>query len=163
MIQLRTVQEKDTAFIEAVYRTTREAELNLTNWSEHQKSAFISMQSAAQLAEYKTKCPGAIFQVIIYNKKNAGRFFTCENEDDIRLLDITILPEFTGKGIGTDLMHRLIDRSNKVQKKISLHVEPSNPALKLYQRLGFIHIKNNGRFYYMEREPGNYSTTYPSE
>ena len=75
-----------------------EVELNFTNWSEHQKGAFIKMQSAAQLADYKTKCPGARFHVIIYNKKDAGRFFTCETENDIRLLDITILPEFTGKG-----------------------------------------------------------------
>jgi len=163
MIQLRAVEEKDAAFIEAVYRTTREAELNLTNWSELQKRAFISMQSAAQLADYKTKCPGAIFQVIIYNKKDAGRFFTCENENGIHLIDITILPEFTGKGIGTNLLHRLIQRSNKTQKKISLHVEPSNPALKLYQRLGFIHIKNTGRYHYMEREPVNYSKTSSSE
>ena len=162
MIQLRAVEEKDTAFIEAVYRTTREAELNLTNWSEYQKSAFINMQSAAQLAEYKTKFPDARFQVIIYNKKDAGRFFTCETENDIRLLDITILPEFTGKGIGTNLLNRLIQRSNKIQKKISLHVIASNPAMKLYQRLGFVHIKNEGFYYYMEREPGDHSKTSSS-
>jgi ribosomal protein S18 acetylase RimI-like enzyme len=158
MIQLRPVEEKDAAFIEAVYRTTREAELNLTSWSEYQKSAFISMQSAAQLADYKTKCPHAMFQVIIYNKKDAGRFFTCETENDIRLLDISILPEFTGKGIGTNLLHRLIQRSNKVQKKISLQVMASNPALKLYQRLGFVHIKSVGFHNYMEREPEKFST-----
>ena len=163
MIQLRPVEEKDTAFIEAVYRTTREAELNLTNWSEYQKSAFINMQSTAQLADYKTKCPGARLQVIIYNKKDAGRFFTCETENEIRLLDITILPEFTGQGIGTNLLHRLIQRSNKVQKKISLHVIASNPALKLYQRLGFAHIKKEGFRYYMERKPGNHSKASSSE
>ena len=157
MIQLRPAEEKDAAFIEAVYRTTREAELNLTNWSEYQKGAFISMQSAAQLADYKTKCPGARFQIIIYNQKNAGRFFTCETENDIRLLDITILPEFAGQGIGTNLLLRLIERSNKVQKKISLHVIASNPALKLYQRLGFVHIKKDGFYYYMERQPGDHS------
>jgi len=159
MIQLRPVEEKDTAFIEAVYRTTREAELNLTNWSGYQKSAFISMQSSAQLAEYRTKWPGARFQVIIYNKKDAGRFFTCETDNDIRLLDITILPVFRGKGIGTNLLHRLIQRSNKVQKKISLHVIASNPALKLYQRLGFVHIKKDGFHYYMEREPEKFSNS----
>lgn len=153
MIRLRAVEEKDASFIEAVYRTTREAELNLTNWSEYQKSAFISMQSAAQLSDYKTKFPAAKFQVIIYNNKDAGRFYTGENETEIRLLDITVLPKFRGKGIGTELLKRLIIRSNKVQKKISLHVIASNPALKLYQRLGFIHINNDGRYYYMEREP----------
>ena len=163
MIKLRPVEEKDTAFIEAVYRTTREVELNFTNWSEHQKNAFISMQSTAQLAEYKTKFPGARFQVIIYNKKNAGRFFTGENETEIRLLDITLLPQFRGKGIGTDLLQQLKERSNNIQKKISLHVEATNPILKLYQRLGFIYIKNNGRHYYMERQPEKFSNPSSSE
>jgi ribosomal protein S18 acetylase RimI-like enzyme len=51
------------------------------------------------------------------------------------------------------LLNELIKRSNSVGKKISLHVEPVNPALKLYLRLGFVYIKNNGRHYYMERNP----------
>lgn len=153
MIPLRPVEEKDDAFIETVYRSTREEELNFTNWGEQQKQAFIRMQSMAQLAEYKTKFPGAAFRVIVYKKRNAGRFYTWENDNEIRLIDITLLPLFRGKGIGTSLMRNLIKRSDKVQKKISLHVDPVNPALKLYLRLGFIHIKNNGRHYYMERVP----------
>ena len=162
MIQLRPVEEKDAAFIEAVYRTTREAELNLTNWSEHQKKAFISMQLTAQLTEYKTKFPDASFQVIIYNKKDAGRFYTSENENEIRLLDITLLPQFRGKGIGKHLLQRLMQRSNKVKKKIALHVIASNPALKLYQRSGFVYIKKDGFYYYMEREPGDHPKTSSS-
>ena len=154
MIKLRRAEEKDDSFIETVYRSTREEELNLTGWTEQQKWAFIRMQSMAQLAEYKTKFPGADFGIIIYKKQDAGRFYTWENENEIRLIDITLLPPFRGKGIGAFLLGELIKRSNRVQKKISLHVDPVNPALKLYQRSGFIHIKNNGRHYYMERNPG---------
>jgi ribosomal protein S18 acetylase RimI-like enzyme len=157
MIKLRPVEEKDDSFIETVYRSTREDELSLTNWSEQQKNAFSSMQSMAQLAEYKTKFPDAAFRVIIFNKKDAGRFYTWENDHEIRLIDITLLPEFRGKGIGTFLLKDLIEKANKVQKKISLHVEPVNPALQLYRRLGFIHIKNNGRHFYMERSPDLFS------
>ena len=153
MIELRPEVKKDYAFIEAVYRSTREAELNLTNWTEQQKEAFVLMQSMAQLSEYKTKFPGAVFQIIIFNKKNAGRFYTWENDMEIRLIDITLLSQFRGKGIGTTLLGDLIKRSDMVQKKISLHVDPINPALQLYQRLGFIHVKNNGRHFYMERNP----------
>lgn len=153
MIELRPVEEKDNLFIEAVYRSTREDELNLTNWSEQQKNAFSTMQSVAQLAEYKTRFPGAAFHVIIYNKQDAGRFYTWENDNEIRLIDITLLPLFRGKGIGTYLLQELIKKSNKIQKKISLHVDPVNQALQLYRRLQFIHIKNNGRHYYMERNP----------
>lgn len=153
MIQLRQAEEKDNLFIQKVYRTTREDELNLTNWPESQKQAFIMMQSMAQLAEYKKNYPGAAFQMIIYKKKPAGRFYTWENDNEIRLIDITLLPLFRGKGIGTHLLQELIKRSNKVNKKISLHVEPGNPALQLYKRLGLVYIKNNGRHYYMERNP----------
>jgi ribosomal protein S18 acetylase RimI-like enzyme len=153
MIELRPVEEKDDSFIEKVYRSTREEELNFTNWDEYQKQAFVKMQSVAQVAEYKTKYPGAAFQVIIYKKKDAGRFYTWENENEIRLIDITLLPQFRKKGIGSFLLEGLIKRSEKVQKKISLHVDPVNPALKLYLRSGFIHLRNNGRHYYMERLP----------
>lgn len=163
MIQLRPVEERDNLFIEAVYRSTREDELNLTNWSEQQKNVFISMQSKAQLAEYKLKFPGAAFQIILYKKKPAGRFYTWENDHEIRLIDITLQLPFRGKGIGSSLLQKLIEKSNKIQKKISLHVEPGNPALQLYQRLGFIHIKNNGRHYYMERNPEVFSKPPLSE
>jgi ribosomal protein S18 acetylase RimI-like enzyme len=157
-ITLRPVEEKDDLFIESVYRSTREEELSYTNWSELQKKAFISMQSTAQLAEYKTKFPGAAFRVIVCKKKDAGRFYTWENENEIRLIDITVLPAFRGQGIGSFLLGELIKRSDQLQKKISLHVDPANPVLQLYRRLGFIQIKNNGRHYYMERDPATPGT-----
>jgi len=69
MIELRLVQPKDESFIEAVYGSTREDELNRTNWPGQQKKAFIIMQSMAQLAEYKAKFPGAAFEVIMYKKR----------------------------------------------------------------------------------------------
>jgi ribosomal protein S18 acetylase RimI-like enzyme len=153
MIQLRPVEEKDNLFIEAVYRSAREDEFKLTNWSEEQKNAFIMMQSMAQLAEYKKKFPDASYQVITFNKLDAGRFYTREGADEIRLIDITLLPPFRGRGIGNYLLGELIKRSNFTQKKISLHVDPANPALHLYRRMGFMHIKNNGRHLYMERKP----------
>ena len=153
MIKLRPAEEKDNSFIESVYGSTREDELNLTNWPEQQKKAFIIMQSMAQLAEYKKNYPGAAFQIILYKKQAAGRFYTWENDNEIRLIDITLLPLFRGKGIGTNLLQELIKKSNTGNKKISLHVEPGNPALQLYKRLGFVYIKNNGRHYYMERNP----------
>ena len=163
MIQLRQVEEKDDSFIEAVYGSTRQDELNLTNWPEQQKRAFIIMQSMAQLAEYKKNYPGASFQIILYKKKLAGRFYAWENDNEIRLIDITLLPLFRGKGIGTILLKELIKKSNSLQKKISLHVEPGNRAFQLYRRLGFVYINNNGRHYYMERNPEVFSKPPKSE
>lgn len=150
MIQLRPVEEKDKVFIEFVYRSTRENELSYTNWSELQKQAFISMQLAAQHAEYKKMFHEAEFQVIEFNKKQAGRLYTWENEFEIRLIDITLVPAFRGRGIGTKLLKMLLDKASMANKIVSLHVEANNPALNLYKRLGFIFIKNNGHHLYME-------------
>ena len=69
------------------------------------------------------------------------------------MIDITILPKFRGRGIGTTLVRDLIKRADKVHKKISLHVDPTNRALQLYQRLGFGYIKKNGRLNYLEKNP----------
>jgi len=151
MIELRAVTPGDESFIEKVYRSTREAELEMTNWPEEQKNAFIIMQSMAQEAEYRAKFSNAVFQLVLYKKKPAGRFYTWEGEEEIRLIDITLLPEFRGKGIGSFLLNELISRSAKSRKKISLHVDPGNPAISLYNRNGFVHISNNGRYCYMER------------
>ncbi len=153
MIVLRPQEKKDDSFIESVYRSTREDELKITNWPEPLRVAFITMQSTAQLTDYRTTFPNAAFQVIVYNKQDAGRLYTHESEEEIRLIDITLLPTFRGKGIGTFLLKALIKRSETVKKKISLHVDPVNPALELYRSAGFIYIKNEGRHYYMERMP----------
>ncbi len=85
MIALRTAVGKDDSFIEEVYSSTRQAELNPTNWLEQQKQAFIMMQSMAQLAEYKKNYPGAVYQIITYRKKDVGRFYFWEREKDIRI------------------------------------------------------------------------------
>ncbi len=163
MVQLRPVEEKDQLFIESVYRSTRERELSLTNWAEPQRQAFIVMQSMAQAAAYQKNYPGAMFQIISFNKKDAGRLYVWENENEIRIIDITLLPSFRGKGIGTYILQELIDRSAAVHKKLSLHAEPDNPALKLYQRMGFVYISNNGRHLYMERDPAGFSKPPVSE
>ncbi len=153
MIHVRPVEDRDILFIEMVYRSTREKELDLTNWSELQKNAFIMMQSTAQYADYKRLFPDAFFGVIEYKKKPAGRLYTGESEKEIRLLDITLLPAFRGKGIGTIILKDLIKKANLQQKILSLHVVPDNPALQLYLSLGFKHINNSGRHYYMEYRP----------
>jgi ribosomal protein S18 acetylase RimI-like enzyme len=154
MVQLRPATAKDDAFIESLYRSTREDELKLTNWPEQQKKAFIIMQLMAQLADYKKNYPNAVQQLIIFKKQNAGRLYTAEDDAAIHILDIALLPVFRNKGIGTYLLQELIKRSNTYRKMISLQVYKDNPALHLYQRLGFVEKGTVGLRYYMEKKPG---------
>ncbi len=58
---------------------------------------------------------------------------------------IGVLPTHRGKGIGTALLLRLLESAFSAGiRQLSLSVEPDNPALRLYQRLGFEHREGVG-------------------
>jgi GNAT superfamily N-acetyltransferase len=68
-------------------------------------------------------------------------------------MDVTLLPERRGQGLGTALMQRLLDWSDELQLPVTLHVEPFNPAQRLYQRLGFQTLEVRGVYHFMQRLP----------
>jgi ribosomal protein S18 acetylase RimI-like enzyme len=153
MIKLREERESDNMFIQSLYRSTRENELEITGWSEPQKREFILMQSNAQQAEYRFRYPTGNFQIIVFDRQDVGRYYTSESDSEIRLIDITLLPGFQKKGIGTYILKELIKKADRLNKKISLQVDPANPALHLYIDLGFSKKGISGNRYDMEREP----------
>jgi ribosomal protein S18 acetylase RimI-like enzyme len=150
MITFKTIEDKDQPFIEQVYRSTREKELSSTNWPEEQKKRFVIMQSMAQELEYKNKFGNATYQLIHYKKKPAGRLYLWEKDREVRVIDITLLPEFQGKGIGKNILTDIIKKAHEKRKIVCLHVAPANPAKKLYERLGFKTIRNESTRIYME-------------
>lgn len=154
MISFRKVTEKDTIFIESVYRSTREQELSMTNWSEMQKKAFVMMQLSAQLHHYANHFPGSTHVIINYKQKPVGRLYTCLEKEAIRILDISLLPVFRNKGIGNLVILGIIKEAKKAGIKVALHVMPDNPALHLYERIGFVRLTNQSGRIYMEHQAG---------
>lgn len=143
MVTLTRIESKHQPFIEKLYRSTREPELNLTNWTEAQKDAFARMQLMAQLADYKSRYKGASYQLVLYRKKPVGRLYCWESADEVRVLDISILPEFRGQGLGGALLTDVIKAARRQKKPVTLHVYPDNPAKRLYERLGFRKVGDN--------------------
>ena len=68
-------------------------------------------------------------------------------------MDITLLPEHRGKGLGGQIMQYLLDDAAAAKKLLSIHVERNNPAIHLYERLGFQRIGDTGMYYLMEWTP----------
>lgn len=64
-------------------------------------------------------------------------------DDQTPELTIATLPEYRGKGIGTRLLEHLFEAAKTHYSAISLSVWPANPAFRLYQRLGFVVVKEN--------------------
>lgn len=133
-----------------MYASTRAEELAVTSWGEEQKAAFCRMQFDAQTAHYGANYPGALFQIIERSGVSLGRLYVAHWEKEIRIIDIALLPEHRGMGIGTKLLRELQDEARTMAKKLSIHVERFNPALRLYQQLGFQQVEDKGVYLLLE-------------
>ena len=67
----------------------------------------------------------------------AGRLYVHRGESEIRIVDIALLPEHRGDGVGSALLRDLLAEADADGKRVTIHVERLNPALRLYERLGF--------------------------
>lgn len=112
------------------------------------------MQFNAQHRYYQENYCGAEFLIILVSKLPVGRLYIARGADEIRIMDISLLPRHRNSGIGSCILKKLIAEAGDQRKPVRIHVERFNPAIKLYQRLGFVPIGENGVYYFMER-PAN--------
>ena len=148
--RLRTATPEDEQFLRAVYAGTRAEELARVPWSDEQKRAFTDMQFVAQDAHYRRHYPTAQYSIIEVQGVPAGRLYVDRLEKEILIIDIALLPEHRRVGIGTKLLRELQDEAHTAGKVLTIHVEKFNPALRLYQRLGFQQIEDKGVYLLLE-------------
>jgi ribosomal protein S18 acetylase RimI-like enzyme len=150
MIVLRPITPEDDAFLARVYASSRAEELAVTGWPEELKAKFCRSQFDAQTKYYTENYPAASFQIIERDGWPVGRLYVDQSEKEIRIVDITLLPEFRGSGIGAKLLGEVQDEARAAGKSVSIHVERFNRALGLYQRLGFQQVEDKGVYLLME-------------
>ncbi len=112
------------------------------------------MQFEAQRRHYSEHFPDAAFLVIVRDGRPAGRLYVDRGLASIHIIDIALLPEHRRAGIGSHLLAELLAEGDREGKAVSLHVEHFNPAMRLYERLGFRGIEDTGVYYLLERPPG---------
>jgi ribosomal protein S18 acetylase RimI-like enzyme len=149
MLSLRPITPADTSFLARVYASSRAEELALTGWSDEQREIFCRRQFDAQSAYYAANYPEAAFQIIERDGAPIGRLYVARWEKEIRIVDITLVPEFRGTGIGTKLVRDLQEEARSAAKSLTIHVERFNRALALYQRLGFEQVEDKGVYLLM--------------
>ena len=149
-VSLRPVTPEDEAFLYEVYKTTRAEEMAMVPWDEARREAFLKMQFSAQQTHYRTYYTGTSHDIILSDADMVGRLYVAREEDAIRILDITILPEHRNKGLGTPLIKDLIAEASRAGLPLTIHVESFNPSLRLFERLGFSKVKDDGFYQLME-------------
>jgi ribosomal protein S18 acetylase RimI-like enzyme len=153
-LSLRPERPEDESFLFEVYAGTRQEELALTGWDAPTRTAFVQMQFKAMRQGYASQHPRAQFCVILVSGNPVGRMVVDRSEENICLVDMALLVEHRGKGIGTILMRELLAEAARVAKPIRLHVFKQSRPIRWYERLGFCKTGDNGAYDRMEWHPG---------
>ncbi len=155
-VTFRPITDDDLPFIERLYGNTRQWEMDLlVDWSDEEKAAFINQQHNLQHAYYQQVFPDARYELILGDGEPIGRLYVDRREDEHRIIDISLLDTHRGHGIGGKIMQDLLDEAAAAGKMVRIHVEQNNPAMKLYDRLGFKKIEEQGIYWLMEWQPGD--------
>jgi GNAT superfamily N-acetyltransferase len=150
-LTIRPVSTDDDQFLLSVYDSTRHEELDQAEWQTGQREAFLKWQFDLQRGEYESRFPDAEYYVILFDDRPAGRIWIGADDNQMRLLDIALLPEFQNRGAGTVLLRWLIDRAKSANKPLRHMVFVlNNEAHKFYERLGFVIIEDLGAYKHME-------------
>jgi ribosomal protein S18 acetylase RimI-like enzyme len=152
-ITLRPATDADMDFLHRLYATTREDELKQVPWTDEQKAAFVSHQFHAQHQFWHENYTDTSWDLVLLDGEPIGRLYVARWPDDIRVVDIALMPEHRRGGVGTRLLREILAEGDASARKVSIHVEIFNPARTLYERLGFVQAEEKGVYLLMERYP----------
>jgi ribosomal protein S18 acetylase RimI-like enzyme len=146
-VALRPAAESDGDFLRALFASTRARELAFLRGGAA-RALFLDLQFKAQRESYRHSYPQATDAIIEVGGAAAGRLYVDRADAGLHLIDIALLPEYRGRGIGTALLRALLAEAAQANGKLTLSVAASNPAQRLYERLGFKTVGSDGVYLY---------------
>lgn len=154
-VSFREVARDDEQFLRSLYASTREDEMVSVGWTGEEKEYFLDAQFEAQQHHYQVHFPGADHLVVEQHGSAVGRVYVDRRADELRLIDITLVPEARNKGLGRALLQDLLDEGQECATPVRIHVERFNPAMRLYLRLGFTFLEDHGMYDFLEWRPAS--------
>lgn len=152
-LSFRPASDDDLPFLAALYASTRAEEVAQSGWPEEAQRAFLKQQHEAQHAHYANVYAVAERLILLRDGEAVGRLYLAEWSSEIRIVDISLVPECRGRGLGEALLRDVQADAASRGKGVSIHVEKFNPARRLYGRLGFEVTEDKGIYDLMMWRP----------
>jgi ribosomal protein S18 acetylase RimI-like enzyme len=152
-IRFRPARDEDLPFLAHLYASTRWEEVAATGWPPDAQAGFLAQQFDLQHRHYLQHYPETERLVLERDGVPVGRVYVEDAPDMVHLIDIALLPDSRGGGIGTAIMGDLVRQATERARKIVLYVEKTNPVRSLYGRIGFATAKDEGVYDMMEWIP----------
>ena len=155
LIDLRNAEDKDEAFLFRLFCSIREPDFCF--FGEVEKRVLLEMQFAAQQRHFRVNIPEARDMIVMLDGQPVGRICTAHRQQELHLVEIALLPEYRNRGIGSHLMKGLErECEGKEMLPIRLQAHCGSPAIRFYQRHGFIIINDNDVYVAMENKLNDY-------
>ena len=153
-ILLREACGEDEAFLKRLFFELHQGDAD--DWpglTEGQRTGLLELQFRAQREQYSAMFPGAEHSLILFGGEPAGRLLVDRTSVEIYIIDLAVSREFRNRGIGTVILRKLLDESATAGRRVAFRVEKTNPAIKLYERLGLKIVSDEGLHWKMESRP----------
>lgn len=136
-IEARAPRDADFDFLARLYASTR-TDLQSTTADPAFVAALIAMQQRLQGAGYRRDFPGAASLILEQRGAPCGRIVVNVAADAVRLVDIALLAQDRGQGLGRHILGALQRWAAGRALPLTLAVHHTNPAARrLYVALGF--------------------------
>jgi ribosomal protein S18 acetylase RimI-like enzyme len=136
-IKLIHATENDSEFFMELFSEIKGSELLLHSWPPTIREQLLSMQYRGFMKSIQEEYPNHEDFLILFQSKMAGRLQIEKNDSFFRIINISLMPDFRGKGIGSYILKNILKEANLRQIPVELDVDVSNPAFFVYQNLGF--------------------------
>lgn len=138
LIEIVSETVTDENFLAKLYFSTRSDEFSALGWDAERLGQFLAMQYKIQKQAYHLQFPDAENLIIWLEEEKIGRLIVNRSANDLRLVDISLLPKFRSLGVGTKIITDLQSEAGEKNLPLTLNVARNNPsAFRLYQKLGF--------------------------
>lgn len=155
----RPALPEDEEFLYRAYAATRSEEMAVLGWPAAQQEMFLRTQFRIRRQSYATAYAEAMPAILLVREEPAGTATVWRGPAEFRLVDIAFLPEYRNRGLGTLWISGLIAEAKAANVPLRLSVLRGNPAIRLYQRLGF--VPTAGGSMYIEMEHKNAGANQP--
>ena len=149
-IALRPALADDEGFLFELFKIDRGDELTALDWAPDRVVEFLSQQYAAQRRFLQADYPQANQLIILRDSDRIGMIVVERSEQEIRMVDFVLLPDFRNAGIGTHLIKELLAEAAGVGGVFRVQIMRTNPAVELFERLGLVRTGETGSHYQME-------------
>lgn len=137
-VKLRPETDADDPFVRRLFIASRHAEFAALGMAEAQLEQLLGTQFDLQRSHFRAAYPDADWSIVTRRGDPVGRLYVARTMQARVLVDIALVPEVSGQGIGGALIDHVLADARAAGRAVTLHVRPHNPARRLYLRKGFI-------------------------